>query len=96
MAENTRLKELQAEINKLKDLPSQVQNHGEQIKRMMDLLELRDQEQQAHTAQVQADANARWEQLQQSIQALANSSSQPHGSTSTSPPPNQGTKRTGI
>ena len=44
MAESTRLKELQAEINKLKDLPSQVQTHGAEIKRMMDLLELRDQE----------------------------------------------------
>ena len=67
MAESTRLKELQFELNKLKDLPSQVHNQSAEIKRMLDLLELRDQEHRAHTAQVQADVNTRFDQLQQSI-----------------------------
>ena len=57
MAESTRLKELQFELNKLKDLPSQVHNHSAEIKRMLDLLELQDQEHRAHTAQVQANVN---------------------------------------
>ena len=51
MAENTRLKELQAKI----------ENQGAEIRRLMDLMELRDQEQRAHTDQVQADARQRME-----------------------------------
>ena len=63
---------------------------------MLDLLELRDQEQRAHTTQVQTDMNARWEELQQSIQTFISNHSQPHGSTSTSPPHNHGTNRMGF
>ena len=60
MAENTRMKELQAEI---KNQGAKIENQGAEIRRLIDLMDLRDQEQRAHTNQVQADARERMEQL---------------------------------
>ena len=75
MAENTRMKELQAEVK----------NNSAELKRLMDLMELRDQEQRAFTAQVQTDANARMTQLQNIIETMVqNRSQQTGGSNSTS------------
>lgn len=48
----------------------------------MDLLEIRDREQRAHTQQVQADAQARMDQLQQSLELIVKLQSQFHGVTS--------------
>ena len=72
MAENTRLKELQAKI----------ENQGAEIRRLMDLMELRDQEQRAHTDQVQADARQRMEQFQNALEQFMQNYSQPHGGSS--------------
>lgn len=68
MAENTRLKDLQAEIKGQVDA----------LKRMMDLLELRDCEQRAHMQSVQAEAQNHMDKIQKSLDLLLNSPVQSH------------------
>jgi len=48
-------------------MTAEIRGHDAELKRVMDLLELRDQEQRAHTAQVEAAANARMERIQSMV-----------------------------
>ena len=59
MVEYTQLKELQV---KLKDQKSK-------IWKLLNILDMRDQEQRAHTAQVEATANACMDKLEAAIEA---------------------------
>ena len=79
MAENTRFKELQAEV---KAQGAKLENQGMEIRRLIDLLELRDQEQHAHMNQVQADARERIEQFQTTLELVLQNRSQPNGGSS--------------
>jgi len=84
MAENTRLTTMAADIRA----------HEVELKRVMDLFKLRDQEQSAHTAQVEAAANARLDRLQTMLESLIQNNTQLHGGPNmNSPNFNQSTSR---
>jgi len=72
MADNTRMATMAVEIRA----------HDAELKRVMDLLELRDQEQHAHTAQVEAAANAHIERIQSMVESLLQNQAQLHGGSS--------------
>ncbi|KAL9324153.1 hypothetical protein ACSQ67_009010 [Phaseolus vulgaris] len=72
MADNTRMATMAAEIRA----------HNAELKRVMDLLELCDQEQRAHTAQVEAAANARMERIQSMVESPLQNQAQLHGGSS--------------
>ena len=72
MADNTRMATMAAELRA----------HDAEFKRVMELLELRDQEQRAHTTQVEAVATARMEHIQSMVESLLQNQAQPHGGSS--------------
>ena len=57
MAENTRLKELQVEI---KNHGAKIENQGAKIRRLIDLMDLRDQEQRVHTNNIKPMLEKEW------------------------------------
>jgi len=63
-------------------MAAEIRAHDAELKRVMDFLELRDQEQCAHTAQVEAAANARMERIQSMVESLLQTQAQLHGGSS--------------
>ncbi|KAL9303542.1 hypothetical protein ACSQ67_020805 [Phaseolus vulgaris] len=59
MVDNTRMATMAAKIR----------THDAELKQVMDLLELRDQEQRAHTGQVEAATNAHMERIQSMVES---------------------------
>ncbi|KAL9324183.1 hypothetical protein ACSQ67_009040 [Phaseolus vulgaris] len=72
MVDNTRMATMAAEIRA----------HDAELKRVMDLLELRDQEQRVHTTQVEVAANTLMECIQSMVESLLQNQPQPHGGSS--------------
>jgi len=63
-------------------MAAKIRTHDAELKQVMDLLELRDQEQRAHTRQVEAAANAHMERIQSMVESLLQNEAQPHGGSS--------------